>query len=99
MSLKYKTFSNNKKNTHQFCLEKMRLARLVATLEESIARYGVSNHLSHEHELIPSLIKQVSEIPKPSLGSYVCAMFPPQTITIVIMQIVNPKTCGGEISR
>eukprot|EP01084_Bolivina_argentea_P229714 387640_1 len=48
----------------------MRLPALIQTLEESIARWGLHNHVYNQNELIPSLIKQMSSIPRESLGSF-----------------------------
>ena len=48
----------------------MRLSNIITTLEESIAKYGTNSFLYHQNELFPSLIKQISAIPRGSFGSY-----------------------------
>lgn len=48
----------------------MRLSNLITTLENSIAKYGYTNYAHHQNELLPSLIKQISTMPREAFGSY-----------------------------
>ena len=43
---------------------------LITTLEHSISKYGITNHLHHETALLPSLVNQIASIPRSNFGSY-----------------------------
>lgn len=43
---------------------------LITSLEHSITKYGITNHQHHETTLLPSLVQQISAIPRSAFGSY-----------------------------